>query len=47
MDVRKTSLKKTKLIADTGFYNKINLQLIDEEDIDAYIPDNKFRKRDP
>lgn len=39
--------KEAKLIADTGFYTKTNLQLIDEEKIDGYIPDNKFRKRDP
>ena len=39
--------KEAKLITDTGFYNKNNLQFIDQEKIDAYIPDNKFRKRDP
>lgn len=38
--------KKAKFIADTGFYTKTNLQLTDQENIDAYIPDNKFRKRD-
>lgn len=39
--------KETKVITDTGFYNKENLQFLDEENIDAYIPDNNFRKRDP
>lgn len=39
--------KNAEFIADTGFYTKTNLQLLDEENIDGYIPDNKFRKRDP
>jgi len=39
--------KEAKLIADTGFYTKDNIQLVDTEKIDAYIPDNKFRQRDP
>ena len=38
--------KDVKFIADTGFYNKNNLQFMDRENIDGYIPDNKFRKRD-
>jgi len=39
--------KKAKLIADTGFYTKDNIQLVETQKIDAYIPDNKFRQRDP
>jgi transposase len=39
--------KKAKLIADTGYFTKDNIQLAAKEKIDAYIPDNKFRKRDP
>lgn len=39
--------KEAKLIADTGFYTKDNIQLVDTEKIEAYIPDNKFRQRDP
>lgn len=39
--------KKAKLIADTGFHTKDNIQLVETQKIDAYIPDNKFRKRDP
>lgn len=38
--------KEAKFVADTGYYTKTNLQLIDEENIDAYIPDSNFRKRD-
>lgn len=39
--------KKAKLVADTGYFTKDNIQLAEAEKIDAYIPDNKFRKRDP
>jgi transposase len=39
--------KKAKLAADTGYFTKDNIQLVETEKIDAYIPDNKFRKRDP
>jgi len=43
---REDIFKKAKFVADTGFYTKTNLQLTDEENIDAYIPDSNFRKRD-
>ena len=33
--------------ADTGFSNEANNQYLKEEKINAYIPDNKFRERDP
>lgn len=33
--------------ADTGFANEDNMQYVHENDINAYIPDNKFRSRDP
>lgn len=38
--------KKVKLIADAGFYTTENIQLVEMQKIDAYIPDNKFRQRD-
>lgn len=44
---KKDIFKKAKLIADTGYFTKDNIQLMETERIDAYIPDNKFRKRDP
>lgn len=44
----KTSpLKGKKLAADAGFHNEANIQQCANEGIDAYIADNKFRKRDP
>ncbi|MFH1288180.1 MAG: transposase [bacterium] len=40
-------IKDTKIIADSGFYNKDNIHMLDEKGLDAYIPDKEFRKRDP
>jgi transposase len=34
------------LTADNGYHNKDNLQKCKDEKIDAYIPDQEFRKRD-
>jgi transposase len=39
--------KETKLSADSGFHSEINVALVTEAGIDAYIADNKFRHRDP
>jgi len=39
--------KKTKLTADSGFYNKDNLEYLYTNNIDGYLPDLGFRKRDP
>lgn len=33
--------------ADTGFANEANMQYLHENNINGYIPDNKFRSRDP
>lgn len=40
---------KNKIIvtADTGFANEANMQYLYQHHINAYIPDNKFRSRDP
>ncbi len=35
------------LTADTGYHSRMNMQKCTDEEIDAYIPDSKFRKRDP
>ncbi len=37
--------KHVTVTADTGFHNKRNMVMISEQKIDAYIPDNQFRKR--
>jgi transposase len=39
--------KRTKLTADSGFYNRNNLEYLYSHKIDAYLPDIGFRKRDP
>ncbi|WP_028304590.1 transposase [Oceanospirillum maris] len=33
--------------ADTGFANEANMKYLHEKQINAYIPDNQFRSRDP
>lgn len=37
----------TVVTADTGYANEANMQYLHDNDIDGYIPDNQFRKRDP
>lgn len=37
----------TVVTADTGFANETNMKYLHENAINAYIPDNKFRSRDP
>lgn len=39
-------LQETKITADTGFHSEKNMKLVVDGNIDAYIPDNQFRKRD-
>ena len=37
----------TVITADTGFANEANMAYLHENLIDAYVPDNQFRSRDP
>lgn len=37
----------TVVTADTGYANEANMQYLHDNNIDGYIPDNQFRKRDP
>jgi len=39
--------KETKLLADSGFHTEKNMEMLAAEEIDAYVADNRFRKRDP
>lgn len=39
-------LKDVILTADANYHNNSNIQICEEEQIDAYIPDTGFRKRD-
>lgn len=39
--------KEKKVIGDTGYFSIENLKYLSEEDINGYIPDQKFRQRDP
>ena len=38
---------KAKLSADSGFHTEKNMEMLSIEGIDAYVADNRFRKRDP
>jgi transposase len=37
----------TTVLADSNYFSDENLQTCEEEQLDAYIPDGNFRKRDP
>ena len=37
----------TVVTADTGFANEDNMKYLHENNINAYVPDNRFRSRDP
>ena len=37
----------TVITADTGFANEANMKYLHERRINGYVPDNKFRSRDP
>jgi transposase len=39
-------LKNRKISADTGYYSAKNLEACKEHEVDAYVPDPQFRKRD-
>ena len=39
--------KKTQLTADAGFHTEQNMKMLSEEQIDGYVADILFRKRDP
>lgn len=39
-------LKDKQISADTGYYSVKNLKACQEEEVDAYVPDPQFRKRD-
>ncbi len=44
---KKDIFTDTKLTADSGFHTNNNMAALSEEQIDAYIADGYFRKRDP
>jgi hypothetical protein len=43
----KDVFEKAKLSADSGFHTEKNMEMLAVEGIDAYVADNRFRKRDP
>ena len=48
LNIRQKLLNKNTIVtADTGFANEGNMQYLHDSKINAYIPDNQFRSRDP
>ena len=43
----KDVFEQAKLSADAGFHSEDNMKMVFTEEIDAYIADNQYRKRDP
>jgi len=43
---KKEPLKDKQVSADTGYYSVKNLESCDSHEVDAYVPDPQFRKRD-
>jgi len=41
------TLKRSQVLADSGFHSATTLSRLEEDGIDAYIADNRFRSRDP
>jgi transposase len=39
--------KDARLLADSGFHTEQNMKMLFEREIDAYVADTQFRKRDP
>jgi hypothetical protein len=39
--------KEAKVAADSGFHSGDNMEMLKEKNIDAYVADNQYRKRDP
>lgn len=47
IDSSEDVFSKTKLTADAGFHTEANMKMLAEENIDGYVADILFRKRDP
>jgi len=47
LSIHKNIFEKTIVTADTGYANEANMKYCHQNKINAYIPDNQFRQRDP
>lgn len=47
LELSEDILKEAKLTADAGYSSEANAEYLFEHEIDAYVADNSFRKRDP
>lgn len=47
IDSEEDVFEKAKLVGDSGFHTEENMKMLMEEEIDGYVADPHFRKRDP
>jgi hypothetical protein len=47
IDCSEDVFRKAKLTADAGFHTEANMKMLAAKNIDGYVADNQFRKRDP
>lgn len=47
IDSSEDVFKKTQVTADAGFHTEANMKMLARENIDGYVADIQFRKRDP
>jgi transposase len=47
IDKEENIFAETKLSADSGFHSGNNMEMLSKQEIDAYVADPQFRKRDP
>jgi len=47
LGAKRDVLETAVVVADNGYHSEENARLVMEEGIEAYLPDNHFRKRDP
>jgi transposase len=40
-------LRQAVVVADNGYHSAENVQMVEEEGIEAYLPDHQYRRRDP
>ena len=45
--VQSIRAETTVITADAGYHSEANLKQLAEQGIDAYLPDNGYRKHDP
>jgi transposase len=47
LDISEDVMKEAKLTADAGYSSEANMKYLFENNVDAYVADNRYRQRDP